>query len=1302
MIKGKRDTVGRLGFCSHHQGDSIRESAAIKANRLKCDLPCAGGAGLRPKHDQQPARHGTLMIFRDSVISTCLLSWHIALLVTSPGCGNREPTRQAGQSNPSSYLEARPLSSRPAGSPGPLFERLDSKQTGIHFESKIIDSHPMRFLYQSGFLCGGVAIGDVDGDMLPDIYLVNGPGKNKLFRQVREMEFQEIKSSQSDQSSYLDGGDAWGAGVAMADIDNDGDLDIYVCNYDSRNLLYVNQGGGSFLERAREFGVDVVDACLQPTFCDYDRDGDLDLYVLTYRYYFPTGFPTESPVDPDSQQIRPEYQRYFGIITTPDGQRRLRPIGRSDRLFRNDGEKFVDVSAEAGITEPGFGLSATWWDHDSDGWPDIYVGNDLSDPDRLYKNNGDGTFTDVIEGVVPHTTWYSMGADTGDINNDGRIDFLIADMAATTHFVEKTTMGEMGAKRVEMESLRPHQYMRNALYLNSGTSRFMESAYLSGLATSNWTWAVKLADFDNDGYVDAYFTNGMTRSFNDSDFRADADSLKTMTEWDAYAQTAPRLESNLAFRNMGDLRFNDVSDEWGLNHHGISAAASYADLDRDGDLDVVVANLNEPVSVYRNTSDKNNRLLVELIGDRSNRFGIGAIVEIETINGRQVRDVNPMTGFASCNDPIVHFGIGQCDIVRKLTVHWPSGVQQSFTDLVGNQIYTVIENDSQMPPANPTRDTKPHDATTFRSRNFVSAQHIERPYNDFFAQPLLPHSLAQLGPGIAWGDIDNDGWEDVYLSGAAGQPGQLLRNRKNGSFERIETPALLHDANREDMAPLFFDADLDGDQDLFVVSGGVEYPIGDERLRDRLYINTGDGKFYPSPSDALPPHRESGSVVCAADFDRDGDLDLFVGSRVTPGQYPLAPSSHLYRNEGGKLIDVTPEVCSALSTTGMVTSALWTDTDNDGWLDLLVTHDWGPVRLFRSQGGKLVDATEDALLSTETGWFNGISGCDLDRDGDIDYIVTNLGLNTKYHASKDRPSLLYYGDFDGSGRRRIVEAEFEGNQLFPMRGKSCSTSAIPTLGSRFSTYRSFASATLPEVYTPNRLEAADRFAATTFESLILVNDSKGRFQSVPLPTVAQIAPSYGIVITELTGDGNPDAFIAHNSYSPQWETGRMDGGLSLMLRGTDASASDQPRFEVVWPCDSGLSIPHDAKSVTICDFNDNGLPDLLVGVNNGEYRGLEHSVTRAHGRIIRVRLNGKKGNLRAVGARVTIVLSKGATQTSEVYSGGGYLSQSTRDLFFGIPSGEEIDHVRIRWPNGEVGNHFLDGRISSKVIIHQP
>ena len=1234
--------------------------------------------------------------------ATFAASWAIGA-INLVGCGDvgekkRDKLPAPGEEPAEAEIVREPLAAQAGGetSAETLFVAMAPEQSGIVApEYKDDPDHRFAHLRKSGMEAGGVAVGDVDGDGLPDIFLASSPGNNRLYRQVSPLKFEDITPG-----SGLEGDKSWSRGASMADIDNDGDLDLYVANYGEPNHLYINIGaydGGPvrFEERGAAFGLDLTDASLMPAFCDYDRDGDLDLYVISNHFHWPL-----KPELPDLKKmigqkdgkpvVNSPYHQYFRITDYrkhPSGEGfevKYDHTGRPDYLFRNNGPgpggqiTFTEVTTQAGMQHGhGRGLSATWWDYNEDGHPDLYVGNDWGDRDFLYHNNGDGTFRDAIEEAVPYTSMFTMGSDVGDLNNDGRLDLFVADMSGTTHYKRKISMGAMEAETTAfMAAARPPQNMRNAVYLNTGTGRLMEAAYLMGLANSDWSWAVKIADLDNDGRVDVFVTNGMERNIREKegDPTEDAEEL--------------RKENNLAFRNMGDLRFAEKGAEWGLDHFGFSLAAANCDFDRDGDLDMFVVNRGEPPVLYENTSDM-GRLVVKLRGRSSNRHGVGAKLSAGTSAGTQVRRVSLTSGYLSSDEALAHFGLGRDTTVRKLVVEWPSGHRQEFADLPVGHLYRITEPEGDPSPA--PRPGEPTPEPLFAENRALSdVRHREREFDDFALQPLLPNKLSQLGPGIAAGDIDGDGDEDFVLGGAAGAPTQVVVNAGGGKYS-APVPVAGTEVY-EDMGVLLFDADSDGDRDLFAVSGGVE--SAGEHLRDRLYLNDGAGNFSPAPDGALPPDEVSGGPVAAADVDRDGDLDLFVGGRVVPGQYPIAARSRLLTNEGGRFIDASDSLAPTLRSLGLVTGATFADVDGDGWQDLLIALEWGPVSYMHNIDGKFADRTHAGGLANLRGWWNGISAGDLDGDGDIDLVATNFGRNTKYHASARHPALLYYGKF-ATDTMRLVEGEFEDGRLYPVRGKSCSTQAIPHLAEKFLTFHSFAIADLLEIYTPPVIDGTTEFSATTLDSGVFLNDGAGKFEFKALPRLAQIAPGFGIVVGELDGDGIPDLYLAQNFHGPQPETGRMSGGMGMMLRGLGDG-----EFEPLWPHESGLIVPDDATAACVADLDGDAWPDLLVAINDGPVRCF---MNRGRGgkpgsQMISVRIRGQPGNLAAAGARVTAETSDGQRQMMEISAGSGYLSQSAPALFFG-GGGARVTNLNVRWPDGSTTRHPVKEGQGAVVVL---
>ncbi len=1170
------------------------------------------------------------------------------------------------------------------------FERLSSAKTGIGLVPAFPEEANVEMLYDqtSG---NGVAVGDYDGDGLPDIYFSNYSGENRLFRNLGEWKFEDV----TDKAGVACSG-VWTGGVAFADVDNDGDLDLFVCAYDAENRLFVNEGNGSFSEQAKGFGLDYRGVSSMMSFADYDNDGDLDGYLVTHRLRL-----EEAGEVPNSAKeafdrgiivmnesgkpvIARKYRKWYHLFDLGNGGYRIHIAGSEDVLYRNDGKgRFEIVNGTAGISGYDIGLSANWWDYNHDGNLDIYVSNDYKGADKLYRNNGDGTFTDVVEDVVPHMPWYSMGADAADVNNDGRIDFLATDMAGSNHYRSKMAMGDMSKDRWFLVNSNPQQYMRNALFLNTGVGRMFEAAQMLNVANTDWTWSPKFGDLNNDGWVDLFITNGMSRDFMNSDLQRS----EVQRGGEMWRDMPIFKQENMAFENRhGD--FSEVGREWGLDELSAAYGAALADFDRDGDLDIVVSNFGQEVSLFENRSCGHHSVLLRLVGVRSNRWGVGARVEAHVSDSVQVRQLMLAQGFMSSNEPIVHFGLGQNSFVDELIVEWPSGVRQRFENLEANRLYTITESVEYAESVQ-----RPEDSVSFFEEMKAAPyfQHTERSYDDYTRQPLIPQKVSQLSAGIAVGDADGDGRDDYYFCGPKGQSGALVFGKGRGTVEPFKDDAL-----SEDMSALFFDADSDGDLDLYVVSGSNEYEPGDALLADRLYLNQGKGRFKKAAPGLIPEFRDSGSAVAAADFDRDGDLDLFVGGYAVPGQYPLAADNHLLRNEGGTFVAIDSEA-NGLAKSGIVTSALWTDADGDGWIDLMLAHRWGAPRLFRNDQGRLVDSSRGAGLAELTGWWQGIAGGDFDHDGDMDYALTNTGLNTKYKATAEKPATLFFGDVEGTGKSKIIEAKYEKDVCYPVRGFSCSSYAIPSLRKKFDTYNSFALSSLQDIYSEITLGAMNKLEAVTLESGVLLNDGDAKFVFKPLPRLAQIAPGNGVVVSDFNGDRHQDLFIAQNNYSPEPETGHMDGGLSLLLAGDGLGG-----FKAIWPSESGIVIPGDAKSVVMSYVDDDAWPDLLVGRNNDSSIALRHKQMEGAD-AVRVKLKGQPGNPNAIGARVRIYDTEELMQMEEVAAGSGYMAQSTSILAFTAMKPLTLARIEVLWPNGR--NSVLESPqadANGLIVIEQP
>lgn len=1158
-------------------------------------------------------------------------------------------------------LSEAPLAAR-SGPPGrTMFTLLSADQTGIKCVNHYGDPQMWGKRYtelMNGSLGTGVAVADFDHDGRPDVYVVSKTGPSRLFRNLGNWKFADVTVA----AGLAGPGDAgrtdradWTQGAAWTDVNNDGWLDLYVCRFAAPNLLYVSQGDGTFREEAQARGLAVADASGIGTFFDYDRDGWLDVYVQT---------------------------NLLDSARSPNGQR--------DYLFHNRGEgTFENVTERAGITDENLAHGTSVWDYDGDGWPDLYVANDFTAPDKLYRNNHDGTFTDVINQVVPLMTYSSMGADQGDINNDGRPDLLVADMAATTH--EKDHRGMAYSRTLKNNAVdpgvaEPPQSSRNVLLLNTGTGRCQEAAYLAGLAATDWTWSVRFEDLDNDGRLDLHITNGMIREYQNVDLLDRMVLAENPAERVGLMRASPKLaEANLAFRNAGDLRFEEVGAKWGLDQTGVSFGAGYGDFDGDGDLDVVFANHEDNPTVLRNDSDQGHRLIVALRGTSSNRYGVGATVRLESALGRQVRTLVLTRGYLSTSEPILHFGMGEDTLIRQLTVEWPSGHVQTFTDLPVDRKLTITE------PAGPARPAPPPPALRPQFTDVSAATGLNLKAEESFdleGQPLVSTRFDRLGPALALGDLNQDGQPDLVLGGTGRRPAQIVLQTA-GRF----APAGSLPASPLDDGPLLLlDYDGDGLPDLLQTKAGANRSAGSPSFQPVLHRNSGAG-FTPQP-DALPPLPLSVGAAVAADFDRDGRLDVFLGARVLPGRYPQPPRSALLHNTGGRFEDATDTLAPALREAGLVRSALWSDVDADGWPDLLLALEWGGVRYFHNdQGRGFTDRSQAAgFAAAGDGWWTSLCSADFNGDGRLDYAVGNTGLNTLYQP----PALIYTGNFKGGNPVQLIEAYSEGDKLYPRRTRKELGAQLPAILQRFARNDAYAQATLPELLGADRLASARRFAATELRSGVFLSQPGGTYRFSALPRIAQVAPVQGMVTGDFDGDGHTDLYAVQNSYAPNPGIGRFDGGLSQLLRG-----DGRGNFTPVEPAQSGLVVPGDAKALVVLDLDADGWPDFLVSRNNSTTVAWRNQGTAGR-RSCQVQLRGQPGNPTAIGALLRLELADGTGQMAEISAGGGYYSQTDAGTFFGWPEGNPPRRLTIRWPDGARSEHRMPEAPPAVMNISMP
>ena len=1068
----------------------------------------------------------------------------------------------------------------------PLFNLLTPDQTGVDFNNIVTDEKDHNILIYSNYYGGaGVGVGDFNKDGLADLFFAGNLVSDRLYLNKGNLKFEDV----TDPAGIEIGG-GWSSGVLIGDINNDGWDDIYVTRelYDDkpalrRNKLYINQQNGTFTEQAEKYGLDDDERTRHATFIDFNKDGWLDLFLLN------------QPPNPGN------YSPLFGTDLMREEW--------APRLYKNNTDgTFTDVSREAGVLIPGYGNSVIAADLNNDNWLDLYVANDYEAPDRLFLNNKNGTFTNIINEAGRHISYYAMGVDAADINNDGWLDVMTLDMVAEDNFRLKSNMGGMYPEAFWkiVNDGGHYQYMFNALHLNQGVSQngpvFSDIAQLAGVSSTDWSWSNIIADFDNDGWKDIFVTNGLLRDIRNSD------AAKSFPKYvqhaiEDYIAANPNAGEvgifdvldlkealdlipsvplrNYIFKNNGDLTFSKKTQEWGMDMETFSNGCAYADLDNDGDLEIIVNNINAPASIFENKSNA-NWLRVKLADHADKTALCGTKIKI-TANGKmQYAELANTRGMYSTSENLIHFGLGETTVIDELTATWPDGKTTHLSNISANQLLEIdpsaIKKESSK---NINEPLIPFQNITDKTN--LSFIHVENNFDDYDKQVLLPHQMSKFGPALAVGDINGDGLEDVFAGGAVGQAGTLFIQKENRQFDK--TTVFEEEKLQEDMDAIFFDADGDGDLDLYVVSGGNEYPPQNKMYQDRLYINDGKGNFQKN-TEAVPVFRDSGGCVKAADFDGDGDLDLFIGGRLTPWSYPSPANSRLLKNENGKFVDITKTNAPGFVQLGLVTDALWSDYDKDGDLDLIVVGEWMPITIFENDTGVFA---QNPKLKTQnsTGWWYSIEAADVDGDGDDDYFAGNLGLNYKYKATENEPFEVHYDDFDGSGSKDIVLSYYNFGEQFPLRGRSCSSQQVPVIKDKFPSYNIFASAKLEDVYGEENLEKALHYSAQTFASVFIKNNN-GQFELSPLPNEAQISSINDFLIRDFNDDKKLDILLAGNLFPAEIETPRNDAGIGLLLYG-DGNGNWRP----VHATESNIYLPFDVKKIRITgDW-------ILFGVNDG-------------------------------------------------------------------------------------------------------
>jgi hypothetical protein len=1030
-----------------------------------------------------------------------------------------------------------------AESAAPLFELLRPNETGVTFVNELPESPEFNILnYLYYYNGGGVAAGDIDNDGLPDLYFTSNLGSDRLYLNKGNYRFEDIT-----EQAGVPGPEGWTSGVTMADVNGDGYLDIYVSavkylTMQGRNVLYVNNGNRTFSDRTKEYGLEHEGYSTQAAFFDYDTDGDLDMYLLNHSIH------TERTISQKPQR-EPRHPR------------------AGDKLFRNDGNRFIDVSEKAGIYGgvEGYGLGVVASDLNLDGCPDVFVANDFQENDFLYLNNCDGTFTESIAAAMGHTSRFSMGVDAADYNNDGRPDLIVVDMLPEREDILKTSANAESFNIYDLKLKAGYhpQFARNTLQLNRGRGRFSEIGYLAGVYATDWSWAPLFADFDNDGDKDLFVTNGIYRRPNDLDYinyvsNSEIQKMLAMslpgriTEKNlSLLKQMPQVPlANFAFRNNGDLTFTNEAEAWGLAEPGFSNGAVYVDLNNSGVLDLVVSTINEPARIYRSRARDNGHhyLSVRLQGAGANTAGIGAKVIVTHDGVRQMLEQMPTRGFQSSVEPCLHFGLGATQTVDSLIVIWSDRRVQLLTNVAGDRTLTLSQSDATG-RYEYQRPAPPPAFADLTSEMAIAFVHRENTFFDYNREPFIPHRLSTEGPALAVGDVNGDGLDDIYVGGAKWQAGRLLVQQRGGSFRARNEPVFGADSLHEDVDATFFDANGDGHPDLYVVTGGNEFWGEEEALRDRLYMNDGKGNFSRTLN-ALPAIFENGSSVAAGDFNGDGHVDLFVGSRVVARNYGVSPRSHLLQNDGtGRFVDVTLEKAAELSTVGMVSSATWLDYDGDLQLDLIVVGEWMPVRVFRQEHGKLADRTAAAGLSGTNGWWNTVTAADLNADGRTDLVLGNLGLNSYIRASREEPARLYVYDFFQNDALEQVLTFHKHGVSYPLMGRDDFVRTMPQLRSRYDSYAKFGASRIEDILPADELKAATVMEAPLFASSVAMNKGNGTFDVQPLPVEAQFAPVYAAMADDFDGDGHVDLLLAGNFHGVTPLLGRYDASYGLVLHG---------------------------------------------------------------------------------------------------------------------------------------------------------
>ena len=1067
-----------------------------------------------------------------------------------------------------------------------LFVLLPSSYTHIEFSNTVPENEEINPLqYENSYNGGGVAIGDINNDGLDDIYFSGNKVDNKLYLNRGNFKFEDVT-----EKAGVKGRDSWKTGTTMADVNGDGLLDIYVCHSGNvpgplrENELFINKGNDAsgipiFKEEAKEYGLADSAFSTHATFFDYDRDGDLDMILLNH-----------SPVRFNNL----DETTITYLLHKKDSLTGL-------KLYNNDHNKFTDVSEKAGINcvRLNYNLGVSIADLNNDGWPDLYISNDYLSPDYLYINNHNGTFTDSIQYMLNATSQFSMGNDVADVNNDGYPDIFTLDMLPEDNHRQKNLFA---SDNYELFNLRLNtglhaQYMRNMLHLNNGNGTFSEIAQLSGISNTDWSWSPLFADLDNDGLKDLFITNGYLRDYTNLNFlKFMGDKLRDLqgnvtkaTLLELVKQMPSSNQKNYAFKNINGISFSNAGKEWGLDAVSNSNGAAYADLDNDGDLDLVVNNINQPAFIYKNQTRENNGgnyLSVKMQGVNGNTKGIGAKVYVFANGIMQLQEQLMSRGFQSSVSPILVFGLGRASLIDSLRVIWQNGKEQLIKGIAINKQVLLKEADAVEDRIKPESSSFP---VMTMEKPFINFTHKTIEVNDFKRQPLLPNAVSYRGPCIAKSDVNADGLEDLFIGGGTGQAGQLFIQQRNKTYKLADENLFVQDAASDDVDAIFFDADNDGDNDLLVCSGGYgDYVVNDTALQPRLYINDGRGNFSKTPK-PLPHVNSSGGCIAVADINMDGYKDIFWGGRVVPGAYPAAPSSYIFLNDGkGGFEDKTKEYAPELANAGMFTDAVFADINNDKLPDLITCGEWMPVQIWINEKGKLTDKTNAYFDKPYRGWWNKIILADINADGKTDIIAGNYGLNTQCKVSDAEPAEMFYKDFDNNGAIDPIFCFYIQGKSYPYVARDELLDQISVMRTRFTDYESYSRAALTDIFKPEELSNTGHLLINTLQSALFLSNASGKYEYIPLPLAAQYAPVFAIQVLDYNADGKSDLLIGGNTSHSRVKIGNAQASYGMLFKG-DGSG----HFEYIPQKKSGLSIKGDIRFIESCRDG-----SYLFGINN--------------------------------------------------------------------------------------------------------